>query len=112
MYKKSLRIRRCRAARQGGACQRTVPRGGSRPQEDNQFRSPELPGDPKAGHARDRALASNTEAFLYGYSLNPAHIDNHAHLEASPPPGRVDERARDARRILLPLERELAEAGP
>jgi alkaline phosphatase isozyme conversion protein len=52
-----------------------------------------------------------TEAIPYGYSWHLVHIDNRAHLEASLPPGRVDERARDAIRILLPLVRELAEAG-
>jgi alkaline phosphatase isozyme conversion protein len=53
-----------------------------------------------------------SEAFPYGYSWHLAHIDNRAHLEASLPPGRVDERARDAIRILLPLVRELAEVEP
>jgi alkaline phosphatase isozyme conversion protein len=54
---------------------------------------------------------SVTEAFPYGYSWHLAHIDNRAHLEASLPPGRVDERTRDAILILLPLVRELAGAG-
>jgi alkaline phosphatase isozyme conversion protein len=55
---------------------------------------------------------SVSDAFPYGYSWHLAHIDNRAHLEASLPPGRVDERTRDAIRILLPLVRELAGAGP
>ena len=53
-----------------------------------------------------------SEAFPYGYSWHLAHIDNRAHLEASLPPARVDERHRDVIRILLPLVRELADAGP
>lgn len=55
---------------------------------------------------------SVSEAFPSGYSWHLAHIDNRAHLEASLPPGRVDERTRDAVRILLPLVRELAGVGP
>lgn len=53
-----------------------------------------------------------SEAFPYGYSWHLAHIDNRAHLEGSLPTGRVDERTRDAVRILLKLIPELAGAKP
>jgi alkaline phosphatase isozyme conversion protein len=55
---------------------------------------------------------SKSEAFPTGYSWHLVDIDNRAHLEASLPAGRVDERARDAIRILVPLVRELAGAKP
>lgn len=49
-----------------------------------------------------------SKAFPTGYSWHLVDIDNGAHLEANLPPGRVDERARDAVRILVPLVGELA----
>jgi alkaline phosphatase isozyme conversion protein len=55
---------------------------------------------------------SKSEAFPTGYSWHLVDIDNRAHLEASLPAGRVDERARDAIRILVPLVKELAGAKP
>lgn len=51
---------------------------------------------------------SISKAFPDGYSWHLVDIDNRAHLEASLPPGRVDERTRDALRILTPLVSELA----
>jgi alkaline phosphatase isozyme conversion protein len=51
---------------------------------------------------------SVSQAFPDGYSWHLVDIDNRAHLEASLPPGRVDERTRDALRILTPLMAELA----
>lgn len=53
-----------------------------------------------------------SKAFPSGYSWHLVDIDNRAHLEASLPPGRVDERTRDAIRILVPLVEELAGAKP
>jgi alkaline phosphatase isozyme conversion protein len=53
-----------------------------------------------------------SKAFPTGYSWHLVDIDNRAHLEASLPPGRVDERTRDAIRILVPLVKELAGAKP
>jgi alkaline phosphatase isozyme conversion protein len=53
-----------------------------------------------------------SKAFPSGYSWHLVDIDNRAHLEASLPPGRVDERTRDAIRILVPLVKELAGAKP
>lgn len=55
---------------------------------------------------------SKSKAFPTGYSWHLVGIDNRAHLEASLPPGRVDERTRDAIRILVPLVKELAGAKP
>lgn len=52
------------------------------------------------------------KAFPDGYSWHLVDIDNRAHLEASLPPGRIDERTRDAIRILVPLVKELAGAKP
>ncbi len=49
-----------------------------------------------------------SKAFPDGYSWHLVDIDNRAHLEANLPPGRVDERTRDAMRILTPLVAELA----
>lgn len=51
-----------------------------------------------------------SEAFPVGYSWHLVDIDNRAHLEANLPAGRVDERARDVIRILVPLVSELAGA--
>ena len=51
-----------------------------------------------------------SKAFPDGYSWHLVDIDNRAHLEANLPPGRVDERTRDAIRILTPLVAELAGA--
>ena len=51
-------------------------------------------------------------AFPTGYSWHLVDIDNRAHLEASLPAGRVDERTRDAIRILVPLVKELAAVRP
>ncbi|MCA3181385.1 MAG: aminopeptidase [Burkholderiaceae bacterium] len=48
------------------------------------------------------------KAFPNGYSWHLVDIDNRAHLEANLPAGRVDERARDVIRILVPLVGELA----
>lgn len=53
-----------------------------------------------------------SKAFPTGYSWHLVDIDNIAHLEASLPPGRVDERTRDAIRILVPLVKELASVKP
>jgi alkaline phosphatase isozyme conversion protein len=53
-----------------------------------------------------------SKAFPTGYSWHLVDIDNRAHLEASLPAGRVDERTRDAIRILVPLVKELAGAKP
>ena len=53
-----------------------------------------------------------SEAFPTGYSWHLTDIDNRAHLEASLPPGRVDDRARDAMLILAPLVKELAGTQP
>lgn len=53
-----------------------------------------------------------SKAFPSGYSWHLVDIDNRAHLEASLPAGRVDERTRDAIRILVPLVKELAEVNP
>jgi alkaline phosphatase isozyme conversion protein len=55
---------------------------------------------------------SKSKAFPTGYSWHLGDIDNRAHLEASLPAGRVDERTRDAIRILVPLVKELAGAKP
>ena len=55
---------------------------------------------------------SKSKAFPTGYSWHLVDIDNRAHLEASLPAGRVDERTRDAIRILVPLVRELSGAKP
>jgi alkaline phosphatase isozyme conversion protein len=55
---------------------------------------------------------SVSKAFPDGYSWHLVDIDHRAHLEANLPPGRVDERARDAVRILVPLVGELAGARP
>jgi alkaline phosphatase isozyme conversion protein len=55
---------------------------------------------------------STGKAFPTGYSWHLVDIDNRAHLEASLPTGRVDERTRDAIRILVPLGKELAGAKP
>jgi len=55
---------------------------------------------------------SKSKAFPTGYSWHLVDIDNRAHLEASLPAGRVDERARDAIRIMVPLVKELAEFRP
>jgi len=55
---------------------------------------------------------SKSKAFPTGYSWHLVDIDNRAHLEASLPAGRVDERTRDAIRILVPLVKELAGAKP
>jgi alkaline phosphatase isozyme conversion protein len=51
---------------------------------------------------------SVSKVFPDGYSWHLVDIDNRAHLEASLPPGRLDERTRDAVRILTPLVSELA----
>lgn len=51
---------------------------------------------------------SVSKAFPDGYSWHLVDIDNRAHIEANLPPGRVDERTRDAVRILVPLISELA----
>ncbi|HOM15658.1 MAG TPA: aminopeptidase, partial [Rubrivivax sp.] len=51
-----------------------------------------------------------SKAFPGGYSWHLADIDHRAHLEANLPPGRLDERTRDAVRILVPLVAELAGA--
>jgi alkaline phosphatase isozyme conversion protein len=53
-----------------------------------------------------------SKAFPDGYSWHLTDIDNRAHLEANLPPGRVDERARDSVRILVPLVGELAGVKP
>jgi alkaline phosphatase isozyme conversion protein len=53
---------------------------------------------------------SVSEAFPRGYSWHLIDIDNRAHLEASLPEGRVDQRARDVIRILTPLVAELSGA--
>jgi alkaline phosphatase isozyme conversion protein len=55
---------------------------------------------------------SISTAFPTGYSWHLVDIDNRAHLEASLPAGRVDERARDAVRILSSLVTELAGVKP
>jgi alkaline phosphatase isozyme conversion protein len=55
---------------------------------------------------------STSKAFPTGYSWHLVDIDNRAHLEASLPAGRVDERTRDAVRILVPLVKELSTAKP
>jgi len=55
---------------------------------------------------------SKSKAFPTGYSWHLVDIDNRAHLEASLPAGRVDERTRDAIRILVPLVKELAAVKP
>ena len=55
---------------------------------------------------------SVSKAFPTGYSWHLVDIDNRAHLEASLPAGRVEERTRDAIRILVPLVRELSAAKP
>jgi alkaline phosphatase isozyme conversion protein len=55
---------------------------------------------------------AKSDAFPTGYSWHLVDIDNRAHLEASLPAGRVDERTRDAIRILVPLVKELAGAKP
>lgn len=55
---------------------------------------------------------AKSEAFPTGYSWHLVDIDNRAHLEAVLPPGRVDERTRDAIRILVPLVKELAVVKP
>ncbi|MFZ4535766.1 aminopeptidase [Propionivibrio sp.] len=55
---------------------------------------------------------SISDAFPNGVSWHLVDIDKRAHLEASLPSGRVDERARDALRILVPLVAELAGAKP
>ena len=49
-----------------------------------------------------------SKSFPDGYSWHLVDIDNRAHLEANLPPGRLEERARDAVRILVPLVSELA----
>lgn len=49
-----------------------------------------------------------SKAFPSGYSWHLVDVDNIGHLEASLPQGRVEERTRDAVRILLPLIEELA----
>lgn len=51
-----------------------------------------------------------SQAFPDGYSWHLTDIDNRAHLEANLPSGRVDERTRDAIRILVPLVAELSGA--
>ena len=55
---------------------------------------------------------SISAAFPNGISWHLVDIDKRAHLEASLPAGRVDERARDAVRILTALVAELAGAKP
>jgi alkaline phosphatase isozyme conversion protein len=55
---------------------------------------------------------TKSEAFPTGYSWHLVDIDNFAHLTASLPPGRIEERARDAVRIMIPLVQELAGAKP
>jgi len=52
-----------------------------------------------------------SEAFPRGYSWHLVDLDNRAFLEANLPAGRVEQRARDAIRILTPLVAELA-GGP
>jgi alkaline phosphatase isozyme conversion protein len=53
---------------------------------------------------------SKSKSFPTGYSWHLVDIDNRAHLEASLPAGRVDERTRDAIRVLVPLVKELSGA--
>jgi alkaline phosphatase isozyme conversion protein len=55
---------------------------------------------------------AKSKAFPSGYSWHLVDIDNRAHLEASLPPGRVEQRTRDSIRILVPLVKELAGVKP
>jgi alkaline phosphatase isozyme conversion protein len=55
---------------------------------------------------------SVSEAFPSGYSWHLVDLDNRAFLQANLPEGRVEQRARDAVRILTPLVAELSSDKP